>query len=45
MVVKYLPRILDKDLEKYLTIIGAISLLDRNGVAKQLLPNSMLKVY
>ena len=24
MVVKYLPRILDKDLEKYLTMIGAI---------------------
>lgn len=45
MVVKYLPRILDKDLEKYLTMIGAILMLDRNGVAKQLLPNSMLKVY
>lgn len=24
MVVKYLPRILDEDLEKYLTMIGAI---------------------
>ena len=24
MVVKYLPRIVDEDLEKYLTMIGAI---------------------
>ncbi len=45
MVVKYLPRILDEDLEKYLTMIGAISLLDQNGVARQLLPNIMPKVY
>lgn len=45
MVVKYLPRVLDKDLEKYLTMMVRFSLLDRNGVAKQLLPNSMLKVY
>lgn len=44
MVVKYLPRILDEDLEKYLTMIGAI-LIVGHGVARQLLPNSMPKVY
>lgn len=45
MVVKYLPRILDEDLEKYLTMIGAILIVGPNGVARQLLPNSMPKVY
>ena len=45
MVVKYLPRILDEDLEKYLTMIGAILIVDQNGVARQLLLNSMPKVY
>lgn len=45
MVVKYLPRILDKDLEKYLTMIGAILIVGPKWCGKQLLPNSMLKVY
>ena len=34
MVVNYLPRILDDDLEKYLTMIGAILIVGPKGCGK-----------
>jgi hypothetical protein len=42
---KYLKRLIEKDLKEYLDIMGAVLIVDQNGVVKQQLQNNLLKVY